>query len=804
MSFLNAAFLAALAAVAAPVVIHLIHRQRYPERRFTTLRFFDATIKHNVLRNRLVDRILLALRVAAVCLIALGLSRPFWAAGFGEQRRSVVLVVDNSPSMARTVLGRTLFDRAREAARRVLETLGATDRVALVWTAPRRRPAFTSDRARLRRELSARRGQRTALLVAPDARAGAGAASPASLGVTELTPDAARVEAALSALPAGRAAALVGLDERRGELAHDVAHVRRELDAADVSQVRGDVGKAVARAARLLARSRDGRRCILVLSDLQKADWSPSADALPGVEVAVAPVMPKAGAGANLGIASCSAEKREVGMGQSVMVTALVRNYGVRPSDPGELEAYCLTNAVHGARVEKVRLPAIPPGGATLARFRLRGAAGESTLLCTARVLCPSDPLAYDDAWHFQVDVRPPVRVLCVNGGTPAKGPDRETFYIQNALSPRAGAHGAGSLHILSRECDLEKLKDERLFEYGVIVLAGAGKLDAATRERLRRFVSDGGGMLVFPARDATPDEGNGWGLLPARILEAKDKEFVFVKSIAEKAPSMAGVAARAGALVQTLSTSARLLLEPGAGAQVLARFNDGSPALVEGRLGRGRVVLAAAGCHVSASDWPLRRAFVILSRHLVQWLGRSGGEPTLEPERPVGLGAAAAIPAELTAGTGACFRLAAQGPAYRYEPLPWLRSGERLVLPAAVEQGHYLLALRPGAGDGVLTEPGLGAAVTPVSVNHDVRESDLSALRAEDVPGRLRGARVTVTKPDEPVEAMLPSLGSGRELWRWLLLAGLATLVAEGLIGWRCASESAAPAAKRAEDLPT
>ncbi|MBA3846473.1 MAG: BatA domain-containing protein, partial [Planctomycetes bacterium] len=116
MGFLSAAFLLGLAAIAAPVAIHLIHRQRYPERAFTTLRFFDKTVKHNVIQRRLIDRVLLALRIAALAALALGLARPFTGAGLGEKRLSLVIVLDNSPSMGRVRDGATLFARAQEAA----------------------------------------------------------------------------------------------------------------------------------------------------------------------------------------------------------------------------------------------------------------------------------------------------------------------------------------------------------------------------------------------------------------------------------------------------------------------------------------------------------------------------------------------------------------------------------------------------------------------------------------------------------------------------------------------------------------
>src|SRR5213079_1417212 len=86
--FLSAAFLAGLAAIAIPIVIHLIHRQRYPDRAFPTLRFFDKTVKHNVVQRRLIDRLLLLLRVLALALLALGLARPFWHSSIGEPRMS--------------------------------------------------------------------------------------------------------------------------------------------------------------------------------------------------------------------------------------------------------------------------------------------------------------------------------------------------------------------------------------------------------------------------------------------------------------------------------------------------------------------------------------------------------------------------------------------------------------------------------------------------------------------------------------------------------------------------------------------
>jgi hypothetical protein len=52
--------------------------------------------------------------------------------------------------------------------------------------------------------------------------------------------------------------------------------------------------------------------------------------------------------------------------------------------------------------------------------------------------------------------------------------------------------------------------------------------------------------------------------------------------------------------------------------AETLARFDDGRPALVEGRVGRGRVLLLASSPDVLWSDLPLQPVFLPLVQRLV------------------------------------------------------------------------------------------------------------------------------------------------------------------------------------------
>ena len=138
MTFAAPLFLLAALAGLIPVLVHLIHRQRAREVRFSTLRFLRVSVQRTRRRKYVEDMSLLAVRVAVLLLIALGLARPalsglaaLWGRG---QTAAIAIVLDNSASMAVTDSGRPRFETARQAAEQVLSRLREGDQVALLPT----------------------------------------------------------------------------------------------------------------------------------------------------------------------------------------------------------------------------------------------------------------------------------------------------------------------------------------------------------------------------------------------------------------------------------------------------------------------------------------------------------------------------------------------------------------------------------------------------------------------------------------------------------------------------------------------
>ena len=152
MSLLAPLFLVGLSAIAIPVLIHLIQRERKRVIQFPSLMFLQRIPYQSVRRRRIRHWLLLALRAAALALLVLAFARPFFpqgavAAAALNGAREVVIVLDNSASMGYG----DHWDRARAAARRVVDGLGANDRGTLILFGrnAEERVRATSDRAGL-------------------------------------------------------------------------------------------------------------------------------------------------------------------------------------------------------------------------------------------------------------------------------------------------------------------------------------------------------------------------------------------------------------------------------------------------------------------------------------------------------------------------------------------------------------------------------------------------------------------------------------------------------------------------------
>jgi len=119
--------LIALAAMAIPLVLHLIYRLRAPQLPFSAVQFLQQAVKRTVRRRRLENFTLLALRCCLLGLLATALALPFYKSGnggFAGRSTAAVIILDNSMSMALRRDDQAAFESARLAALHILRGYG--------------------------------------------------------------------------------------------------------------------------------------------------------------------------------------------------------------------------------------------------------------------------------------------------------------------------------------------------------------------------------------------------------------------------------------------------------------------------------------------------------------------------------------------------------------------------------------------------------------------------------------------------------------------------------------------------------
>ena len=137
MILLNIALAAGLALISAPIIIHLLHRNRVTPHDWGAMMFLEEIMAERARRLRMQELLLLIVRALLVACLALALMRPAILSSTAGVRAanantSAVILLDDSYSM-NTGRNRKAFDDARDLALKYMETLQNGDDVIVMF-----------------------------------------------------------------------------------------------------------------------------------------------------------------------------------------------------------------------------------------------------------------------------------------------------------------------------------------------------------------------------------------------------------------------------------------------------------------------------------------------------------------------------------------------------------------------------------------------------------------------------------------------------------------------------------------------
>ncbi len=518
--------------------------------------------------------------------------------------------------------------------------------------------------------------------------------------------------------------------------------------------------EAIARAAEVL--QREGTHLnkeVYFVGDLQRSMLADTTSRAVAEEVRVTLVPVGGRAHENVAIGAVEVSSRIVEVGESVRIEAMLKNY-----QSARVDNYVASLYLAGERVAQQSVDLAP--GARIAVSFMATPATRGWL--AGRVQAEDDAFAADNQHYFTLHVPATRRVLAV------RGPLATTGFLTLALTP-----GDDAMQVETIEStDLSRAD---LSAYDAVLLVGPRTLSSGEVVALARYVSDGGGLMLFPSE--VPTDVNvllgalGGGRVSNYVAaERGGPPVATVTSLDREHPLFEGVFEDAGRMEQPAVYRAAVY-EPKSGAeQTLLSLSSGQPFLQEIRKGRGLALVFVVSPDPSWSDLPVRGLFVPLMHRAVHYL--AAGE-SVQGNR-------------LTAGKAESIRLGnITGRVHVVTPTgEEVTPEQRQLIGATVIETSEEYGI-PGIYDVMVG----GAVARRMAVNTDFKESDLAVApedEAASVLSEATGVPIRVTRAQEGLAERMREDRVGVELWRLFVVLALVFMGLEMIVSTRRKEQTA------------
>jgi Aerotolerance regulator N-terminal/von Willebrand factor type A domain len=737
MTFAAPLFLLAALAGLIPVVLHLFHRVKAEQIRFSTLRFLRLSVRRTQRWKFLDNLVLLLLRMAAVVLLAMGLARPAltqlnYLLGRGSTT-AVAIILDNSTSMGTLDGGQQQLEAARAAAGKILDQLREGDTVALFLT---------------------------------------GGPPHSELGRLYNTHETVRLLLAQATVSMERADLATKLQQARDLLADSEAN-HREICIFTDNQAISWAG---------LQKKSETR-------NPKSETANPASSDFPVVVVNCShdPVP-------NVALRSIRLQTPAPAPGVPVQATVEVVNTSTVPQQKN-LELY-----VDGIRETTSPTLNLSAGALTTHTFHFvldrPGLHRGEVRLAEQDGLELDNRLSF----ALMVDQEVPVAVIKPARQEIPQLEDSFYLEKALSLGTGPGEPGAntgspGALRMTS--LTPEELPTETLSNYAVIFCVNLPALDQAASERFRDYVEKGGHLFWICGSNVHPDAYGKMNaavsnqLLPATLGEPRAPGEPGASAPGATPPGAGtgksmriGYLDRDNAALAPLTDPASLYqsvlvhryfpLTPFSGARQLARLENGQPLLVERSIGSGSVLLLGTGVQVDWTNLPLKPLFLPLLARLTFSLAgieadRSlvqAGSPLVVPLSP------AAAPKDNEKAKPAEFEV----------QLPSSETVRVRVADPQARSFRYSATHEPGIYV-VRQLDTLRARPFAFAVNGDPEESDSAQLAREELTSRFGSELMVYCERPEDLPETIRRLREGISLWEPFLWAVLLALLVEAYL---------------------
>ena len=528
----------------------------------------------------------------------------------------------------------------------------------------------------------------------------------------------------------------------------DATELSRALAELKPGQGASNLDAALRKAADLIAQEKAAKKQIVLISDLQKTGWSHYRGAWRlsrGMELVVRPVVVDH-AEDNVAIVQADVPQSLVRDGQPRTLNARIMNYGA-----GKREGVKVTLTVNGKDVES-RVITLPAAAAVAVRFRAAFDADVDNAGAIRVTAEDADPA--DNVFYFNVRVVPRIPVVILNGCPAARPQDDAAFFFKTAMT--VGEQTPFDVRVV-KAADAQP---QDLAGAAVVIVADADTVSAPVAAAMRAIMEKGGGALFLPGRSVDPARfGRTFGdlapcglrqVLAPRISQQFAKETTLT-DLDYNHPIFDVFSMSHHGNFGSIAFLKYWEVIGSQAARVLGRFDDGHPAILEKRIGKGASILSMTPGDLEWNDFPHRVLFIPYVHQVVQYLGAH-----TEQRTAYAVGDVPVFPAKTVVRDD---------------------QGRVLTGPDAATASPGLRLVTPPAGS--------GGAPFRVAVNRDISEADPAVVEPAEIKEALRvGSEDDEDAPAGKAEPKGPL--ARRERWMAVLLAFCILAVAELAVGNR------------------
>ncbi len=569
-NFLQTSFLAGLAALAVPVLIHLFFRLKTKRVELGTIRFLRLVLEENARRRKVMQWLLLALRMAFVALLVALFARPFLTAAVtGSDKELLVILIDQSATMQLKGENGRLIDQAVSEAKKLIESAGEKTRFEVAFFDHNVHPLTDSKAGD-----GAKSDAVLAKLQAPAA----------TFGATNFGAVFAWARDICVKAPAGVKQLHLFTDLQRSGL--DWTEV--ESLPAEVRSHLHDLGRPVVNNV-AVTEVRTPRLWV-------RPGETPTirASVLHGGAFALEEVAIVLEVGRVDSVAFRSAKERSFAERKTTMRTEFAKL---------------------AERITKRERVKLEPGATVALDFELP-ALGEG--LWQGRVSVEyDDDLPFDNQRFFAISATPAYRVLIIGGESNGAAITSETYFLNAALRLAEAGDSysespfAPTLVTYAADTSLPKFS-----EFDAVVLANVADVSKPDAEQLASFVRSGGGLLVFTGDRVTAKSSSTLTEAGLTVGEIGDTKVTSdlpwrLNQWDEAHPIFEPLSDPQHGDLRRLIFAAYTKLTPSADATVLAQFSTGDAAVLERRVGEGTTLWVTTSCGRDWSDWCRSRLFL-------------------------------------------------------------------------------------------------------------------------------------------------------------------------------------------------